>query len=214
MAMFGNSRGLQFNDSELAAPLIQVQPMTAPQMPTIPDNRRWLEGGKFTLKDGLGLALGAIGDAFTRQPMTANMVNQSFQNQRALQQREADRKTSMSDWLWKEQWERNNPKPVNNDTAADYAFIAQQLGPDAAKAYLQNKTLPPPFVQRNNDGTSTIYPQGLPRGDALAPTAAPQGAIDHLRKNPNLAADFDAKYGVGASQKILGGAGSGPRPFP
>ena len=33
----------------------------------------------------------------------------------------------------------------------------------------------------------------------------PQDAIDHLRRHPDLAADFDAKYGAGAAARILGG---------
>ena len=32
----------------------------------------------------------------------------------------------------------------------------------------------------------------------------PNGAIDYLRKNPNLASQFDAKYGKGSSKQILG----------
>lgn len=39
-----------------------------------------------------------------------------------------------------------------------------------------------------------------PRGQSI-----PQGAIDMLRSNPALAADFDAKYGPGASRAYLGG---------
>lgn len=34
--------------------------------------------------------------------------------------------------------------------------------------------------------------------------AAPLGAIDMLRKNPNMAPAFDAKYGAGAAKKVLG----------
>jgi len=33
----------------------------------------------------------------------------------------------------------------------------------------------------------------------------PQDAIDHLRRNPDLAAEFDLKYGAGAAARILGG---------
>lgn len=39
----------------------------------------------------------------------------------------------------------------------------------------------------------------------LGGSAIPQGAIDKLKANPNLAVDFDAKFGQGASKKYLGG---------
>lgn len=44
----------------------------------------------------------------------------------------------------------------------------------------------------------------FPPKASTATVAAPLGAIDMLRKNPNMAPAFDAKYGAGAAKKVLG----------
>jgi hypothetical protein len=38
----------------------------------------------------------------------------------------------------------------------------------------------------------------------MAPSGAPRGAVELLRSNPGLAADFDAKYGPGSAARVLG----------
>jgi hypothetical protein len=44
----------------------------------------------------------------------------------------------------------------------------------------------------------------------ISPSAPPSAAAAYLRANPNLRTAFDQKYGAGAADKVLGGAGPQP----
>jgi hypothetical protein len=69
-----------------------------------------------------------------------------------------------------------------------------------------------PLIANNGDGTFTIVPRGMVSGGG-SPTpntggtsGPPSTAVEYLRSHPDLAPQFDEKYGAGASAKALGGA--------
>lgn len=167
------------------------------------------QGGGFFGQNGLGRNIaGSIGDFLLQRegagPIYAPMKARQDEMRMAEEQYQRRRQDTMADWQAQQKWERDNPKPVNNDTVADYNFIRQTLGDQPARDYLSNKTLPPPFVQRNSDGTSTLYPQGLPRGGAGPQPGMIRDGYRFKGGNPN---DQNSWEAVGQAQTVPGGQG-------
>lgn len=74
------------------------------------------------------------------------------QHERAMQQRQQrQRQQEREDFIWKSQYERDNPKPVNNDTVNDLNWY-KNLSEEDRKLYHQMK----PVVGYMADGTPRI----------------------------------------------------------
>lgn len=157
---------------------------------------RWIEGGKFGGKDALALALAAISDVAAQQNgregdamsslFKARAGNRELQQKTQLagQQRQAER----DDWVWKQEYARAHPTPVNNDTINDFNFY-KGLNDEDRAIFHQMK---PRYVQ-GPDGQ--FYPVAV--GPA-APTAPPAITEDDWNRGTVMG----------------GGAGNGAGSFP
>lgn len=131
---------------------------------------------------GRGIA-GTIGDYLLQQAHMQPVFAPAMQEQRILSRQQAMHAQELQDsrdtWLQQQQWEREHPKPVNNDTVNDYGFIGDHLGKDAADNYLRSIAAGPPMaVDAIDPVTGQTVRQYIPRSGLpgmAAPQAAPAG---------------------------------------
>lgn len=176
---------------------------------------RWMNGGKFTGRDAIGLALGAIGDAFATnnggQAITAPSLMRSLQAKQQAAQDLADynrkRQDDNTDWQVRQQWTLDHQKPVNNDTANDLEWY-KGLSPEDRTLYDQMHPVViqtdrgPQIVPRSTIGGGTTE---LPPGftiDNQPPGGAPQ------QGQPPFAPAIPTSTGRGGFPSVQGAPGT------
>jgi hypothetical protein len=86
----------------------------------------------------------------------------------------------------------------------EYEFAKSQGFPGSYLDFVQQKG--GPLIAANGDGTFTVVPRNMMLQPSAAPSGPPAAAIQYLKAHPETSAQFDQKYGAGASSKVLGGA--------
>lgn len=191
---------------------VQTAPVAPPQgMMVQQDMQRFAQpqqpkGPGFFSEGGVGRGIaGAIGDWALQnsgmQPIYAPAMQerrqmaqrqQMMQQQREMELQDDARKRGLDwqDWQAREQWKREHPEPVNNDTVNDFNFY-KSLSPQDKAIYDQQH----PIVIQGPDG-----PYLVPRSSMGGMTAPVGGGVSQ--------SDWDNAKSIG------GGASSGTGGFP
>jgi hypothetical protein len=169
----------------IAPPYAQMQ-SPGVDLPGMAKPKGGMFGGGFGLKQAL--AFGLAGLVARRNPMLLQgllgMMAQKQQMAQREQEYQQHRNDDFADWQKQYDYSVAHPKPVNNDTAADYDYIASKLGSEAALQFLKTKT--DPVV--NTQTGPVLYSN-----------------VSRAQQGPLTDADID---------RLTGGAGSpAPRPF-
>lgn len=169
----------------------------------------------------------AIGEAMNRQGVGEDLTRRSISEQlKAGQDIESGKTTESINKLKLQQAQQMSgihtklldPKTTPEEHRRMSDVLLSMLGKDKPEEFI---VTPIRSESRVDPATGAIIPgeqnvavtdkrsgkteihsaAALASGNSAAP---PQNAIDYLKKNPNTAAMFDAKYGKGAAAKLLG----------
>lgn len=113
----------------------------------------------------LGVLADTLAGAAGREGPYAASMRAKQERDDAAQNAQQQRMASMQDWRTKfdyeNEYERNNPSPINNDTVNDYNFILQTKGKAEADQYLQGRYDPIVNVQLPGDAVYSGPRSGL-----------------------------------------------------
>ena len=134
----------------------QMQPVEAP-MPAMGNPMAQMGGNMDAMSDAmapkkpginwLGVLADTLAGAAGQPGPYAAQMQRKRDMEYAAQQQEQQREAGFTDWQRKQEWERDNPAPINNDTVNDYQFILQTAGPQAAQKFLEGRYDPIVNVQ-------------------------------------------------------------------
>lgn len=166
--------------------------------------KRWMDGGKFTGKDFAALALGAIGDAFSGRPNTAQFLMHNIAQKKAQEQALAAEQRAMANqkelYGWKKQTDLKYPDPVKPPTIAQETAWLNSLPPAQRQKAIEAIDVLRPVMTTTWQGPQVLPRSGLGGGG----NGIPVEAIQELRASPQTAAQFDEIFGAGAAASILG----------
>lgn len=171
-------------------------------------------------RGGLGVnLLGNIGDAvasaFGAAPTFAPVQQQYRQRQMQLADQQRETATRYGLWEAQQAYKAAHPDPTDLSDRVGYLnALKPGLGNTYAENYASNGGGLPQVMNVPGVGLVSVPRQQAATAAPSAPTI-PDAAVSYLRQNPAMAAQFDQKYGQGASARYLGGAASqAPSPFP
>lgn len=194
------------------------QPITQPQSMagTLASLQTPIRQPGFFDRGGIGRTLaGTLGDTLATWAGGQATFAPMMQRRQAIEQEQRVHDRDLQDQLAlfrsKQDYERANPKPINNDTANDYEYIKAHLGQAKADEYLNNVAAGQPIVVRNPDGTITPVSRGQFSGGAAGgPPATLPPDFDFGEPKGNMGIPSGAVSPGGSTPTVISRADAAP----